>query len=66
MSVNVPQPSIEKPITVVDYCAGLAECITVAEVARYSAACPDAVRADERFTRAVAGRLAGIKGRKRA
>lgn len=65
MSVTVPVSTVEKPITVVDYCAGLFECITASEVARYSGACPPAIRNDERFTKAVAARLTAIRERRK-
>lgn len=64
--IAVPVSTVEKPLTAIDYCACLSQCVSLAEVGRFGEACPEWVRADERFTRAVAARLAAIKGRKAA
>lgn len=64
--ITVPQPTVEKPLSVIDYCAALSQCVSVAEVGRFGEACPEWVRADERFTKAVAARLMAIKERKAA
>lgn len=61
MNVQVPQPTIEKPLTAIDYIAVLEQCSTLDEVAWYAQACPEAIRNDERFTRGVAKRLSSIK-----
>jgi hypothetical protein len=66
MSVNVPVWTIEKPITVIDYIAGLAQCITPSEVMRYSGACPESIRNDERFAKGVADRLVNIRAERRS
>lgn len=57
--------TIEKPLTAIDYCAGLEQCISVAEVKRYAEkVVPTWARQDERFTKAVAKRLASIKAKR--
>lgn len=61
MRIKVPQPTIEKPLTPIDYMVPLAECQTHREVAEYAEAVPATVRSDERFGRAVAARLDEIK-----
>ena len=62
--IAIPHPTIEKPLTAIDYIAHLEQCATLSEVSEYASAVPDAIREDERFTRAVASRLAAIKARK--
>lgn len=64
--INVPQSTIEKPLTAIDYIAALDGCTTKTEVRRFAEQCPVAVRNDERFTRAVAAKLAAVKSRKAA
>jgi len=59
--IEVPQSTVERPLTAIDFIAVLAQCSTVSEVADYAQRCPEHVRNDERFTRAVARRLAAIK-----
>lgn len=59
--IAVPQSSVEKPLTAVDYCACLEHCLTLAEVATFSEQLPLAVREDERYCKAVAKRLASIR-----
>jgi hypothetical protein len=59
--ITVPQSTPEKPLTAVDYCAALEQCQTVTDVKNFSELTPAKVRHDERFTRAVARRLAAIK-----
>lgn len=64
--ITVPQPTIEKPITVVDYIAAMyQQCITVADVARFAEQCPSHVREDERFATGVALHLRVIAARRR-
>lgn len=58
--IAVPQSTIEKPLTAVDYCACLEHCITLEEVGTFSEQLPEWVRSDERFSKAVAKRLAVI------
>jgi hypothetical protein len=62
--IHVPQSTVERPITVIDYIAQLAQCGTLDEVRQYASAVPLDVRQDDRFNRAVAGRLGEIRGRK--
>ena len=62
--IAIPQPTIEKPLTAIDYIAHLEQCAYVALVSAYAEAVPDHIREDERFTRAVASRLAALKARK--
>jgi len=64
--IEVPQSTVAKPLTAVDYCALLAQCASLDEVRDYASRCPLEVRQDERFARAVALRLGEIKERKRA
>jgi hypothetical protein len=64
VSVNVPVNTVERPITVIDYIASLDACRTHLEVGQFSDLVPAAVRADERFCRAVAAKLAAIKERR--
>jgi hypothetical protein len=64
--IEVPVPTVEKPLTAIDYIAVLEQCSTVAHIADYAQRCPEHVRNDERFTRAVARRLGELKERKRA
>lgn len=59
--IPVPVSTIEKPLTAIDYIAVMEQCSSVSDVADYAQRCPDHVRNDERFTRAVARRLAAIK-----
>lgn len=61
--ISIPVDTVEKPITVVDYCAGVYRCESLAEVQVYSSGCPEWVRKDERFGRAVAVRLADLRSR---
>lgn len=55
-----PQPTVEKPLTAVDYIAALGKCRTQLAVRIYSASLPSHIREDGRFKRAVAARLAAI------
>jgi hypothetical protein len=64
--IEVPVPTVEKPLTTIDYLSLLARCTSLSEVCDYAQRCPEHVRNDERFTRAVARRLGEIKERKRA
>jgi hypothetical protein len=61
LMVNVPVSTVEKPLTPIDFIAAMDQCITIAEVRRFASGCPDAVRSDERFTRAVAARLLAVR-----
>lgn len=62
--IAVPQTTIEKPLTAIDYCACLEHCATVEEVGTFSEQLPLHVREDERYTKAVAHRLAAIRARR--
>lgn len=64
--ITVPQSTIDKPLTAIDYIACLEQCSSITEVQQFAAQVPDDVRHDERFTRAVAKRLGAIKGKKAA
>ncbi len=59
------RPTLEKPLTTIDYIAALEQCVSIAEVQRYAGDLPLWVREDERFTKAVAKRLAAIKSNQR-
>lgn len=64
--IAVPQSTPEKPLTVIDFIAALEQCGSITEVQQYAEQVPLPVRHDERFTRAVAKRLAAIKDRRAA
>lgn len=61
--IAVPIDTPEKPITVVDYCAGVYRCESLAEVQAYGEGCPEWVRQDERFGKAVATQLASLRSK---
>lgn len=61
--INVPQSTLEKPLTAIDFIAALDDCDTVTEIQQFSAAVPLEVRQDDRFNRAVAIKLAAINRR---
>jgi hypothetical protein len=63
--MNIPQSTIAKPLTVIDYIAALEQCIDITQVQRYAEKVPMWVRQDERFPKAVARRLASIKDKRR-
>lgn len=60
------RPTIEKPLTTIDYIAALEQCVSITEVQGYAKNVPMWVRQDERFTKAVAKRLSTFKDRKAA
>lgn len=65
--IKVPVPTVEKPLTAIDYVAALDACRTPREVSQFSEQCPDSVRNDERFARGVVAKLRAIEqARKRA
>lgn len=64
--IEVPQSTIERPLTVIDHIAVLQQASTRSEVVDFAQRCPEHVRNEERFTRAVAWRLATIKGKRAA
>lgn len=64
--IDIPVHTIEKPITIVDYIAHLQKCENVIEVGMFGQLCPMEIRQDDRFAKAVAGKLAEIHGRKAA
>lgn len=64
--IAVPVPTVEKPLTVIDFIAGLYQCASITEVQAYSDQVPPAYREDERYARAVAQQLAAIKEREAA
>jgi hypothetical protein len=59
--ISVPVSTVERPVTVIDFIAGLYACASVTEVESYNQQCPAAIRDDARFVRAVALRVALIK-----
>lgn len=63
--IRVPQSTVEKPLTAIDYIAAMAECSTAREVAIYAEQVPLEVRNDERFSRAALARLDAIKETRR-
>lgn len=64
--ITVPQSTEEKPLTAIDYCAALDQCKSAEDIRQFSMQVPIPVLNDERYNRAVASRLAAIKGRKAA
>ena len=64
--IEVPQSTVEKPLTPIDFVAVLQQCASISEVADYAQRCPLEVRQDDRFARSVAYRLGEIKASKRA
>lgn len=64
--IPVPQSTLEKPLTAIDYIAALEQCTSITLVQGFAEQVPVEVRQDDRFTRAVAKRLASIKDRKAA
>ena len=64
--IDVPQSTVLKPLTPIDYISSLQACSNIREVQQFSARCPLEVRQDERFGRAVAKLLGEIKERKAA
>lgn len=64
--ITVPQSTVEKPLTAIDYIVFLEQCHTHEDIQQVSAEVPMKVRQDDRFERAVAKRLAAIKQRKAA
>lgn len=64
--IDVPVSTVEKPLTALDFIAVLQQATSLAEVCDFAQRCPEHVRNDKRFTRAVTWRLAEIKERKRA
>jgi len=62
--IEVPQSTVQRPLTPIDYIASLQACSNIREVQQFSARCPLEVRQDERFGRAVAKLLGEIKARK--
>lgn len=60
--MNIPQSTIEKPLTAIDYLARLQDCLTLDGVSEYASAVPLHIpQRNERFAKAVASRLAAIK-----
>lgn len=64
--ITVPQSTVEKPLTAIDFIAVMEQCSTVAEVADYAQRCPEHIRNDERFTKGVSMRLGAIKSKRAA
>lgn len=64
--ISIPVDTVEKHITVVDYCAGVYRCESLAEVQAYGEGCPEWVRQDERFGKAVAVKLADLRSARAA
>ena len=58
--IQVPQSTAEKPLTAIDYIAALEQCTSITEVQRFGEQVPIDVRHDDRFTKAVATKLAAI------
>jgi hypothetical protein len=63
--INVPQPTVEKPLTPVDYIAALSECDNTQEVHIFCELVPMKVAGDERFAKAVQAKLVEIRDQNR-
>ena len=59
--IPVPQSTVAKPLTFIDYCVCLESSSSLFEIKRFAERVPVEIRQDERFTRAVAKRIAAIK-----
>ena len=64
--IPVPHSTVQKPLTWLDYVVCLESSSSLFEIKRFAEQVPVEVRQDERFARAVAKRIAAIKGRKAA
>jgi len=64
--ITVPQSTVERPLTPIDFIASLQACSSLSEVQQFASRCPLEVRQDERFGRAVAKILGEIKERQAA
>jgi len=61
--IQVPQSTIEKPVTVIDVIAAMSvQCKNMPALIAYANACPQEVVRDERFARAFKQQLDQIKG----
>lgn len=56
----------EMPLTVIDHISGLERCRSLTDIQQFSDQLPIEILNDERYSRAVAHRLAAIKERKAA
>jgi hypothetical protein len=56
----IPQSTFEKPLTIIDYIAHLAQCHTVSDVLDVGDQLPRSIATDERFIKAQAARCAAI------
>lgn len=52
-------------LTVVDACAQITRCQSVAEMSAYVEKLPDSIKQDERVTRAVKNRIQDLRGQRR-
>lgn len=59
--ITVPQSTVEKPLTAVDYCAALAYCETLEEVHTFNSQLPLEVLQDDRYNRALAQHCSRLK-----
>lgn len=62
--IAVPQSTVEKPLTTIDYIAVMARAATFEELTDYAASVPPHVVEDDRFARAFKVRLDEIKGKR--
>jgi hypothetical protein len=62
--VNVPQSTLEKPLTAIDYIAAMEQCTHFGELVEYAKFVPADVVEDERFARAFKDRLETIRGKR--
>lgn len=59
--IAVPQSTVEKPLTVIDYIAVLDQCGDITMLSKFAAALPPHIVEDDRFAKAVKSRLDAIK-----
>lgn len=64
--ISVPVSTVDKPLTVIDFIAGLANGNSLNELAAYANALPPHIVEDERFARAFKRRLDELKGKRAA
>lgn len=59
--IAVPVPTIEKPLTAIDYIAVMEQCSTFEELRDYATRCPMEIVEDDRFAKAFKNRLDNIR-----
>lgn len=59
--IIVPQSTVEKPLTALDYCAELTRCETLEDVHSFNSQLPLEVLQDDRYNRALAQHCSRLK-----